>query len=251
VALVTGAGAPDGIGFAAARALGREGAILAICSTTDRIHDRVGELRADGFEAMGSVTDLTDPAATRAMVGEVVTAHGRVDILVNNAGMVSVAGGAPEGGPFAQIADEDWDRELAINLRTAYLVTRACVPGMLERGWGRIVMVSSVTGPIVSNPGSAGYGAAKAAMDGLMRAIAIEAGGSGVTANSVAPGWIATGSQLPDEATAGRYTPLGRSGTPAEVAEVIAFLASDRASYVNGSVVVVDGGNTIQEAKGP
>ena len=251
VALVTGAGAPDGIGFAAAHALGREGASLAICSTTDRIHDRVRELRADGFQAMGSVTDLTDATATRAMVAEIVAAHGRVDILVNNAGMVSVAGGSFEGKPFAEVAVEEWDGELAINLRTAFLVTRACLPGMLERGWGRIVMVSSVTGPIVSNPGAAGYGAAKAAMDGLMRAIAIEAGGSGVTANSVAPGWIATGSQLPDEATAGRYTPLGRSGTPAEVAEVIAFLASDRASYVNGSVVVVDGGNPIQEAKGP
>jgi 3-oxoacyl-[acyl-carrier protein] reductase len=87
-------------------------------------------------------------------------------------------------------------------------------------------------------------------MDGLMRAVAIEAAGAGITVNAVQPGWIATGSQLPDEAEAGRHTPIGRSGTPGEVAEVIGFLASDRASYVTGTTVVVDGGNTIQEIKG-
>ena len=87
-------------------------------------------------------------------------------------------------------------------------------------------------------------------MDGLMRALALEVGGAGVTANAVQPGWIATGSQLPDEAEAGLHTPIGRSGTPEEVAEVIGFLASDRASYVTGTTVVVDGGNTIQEIKG-
>ena len=105
---------------------------------------------------------------------------------------------------------------------------------MVERGWGRIVMVSSVTGPLVTNPGSVGYGAAKGGMDGLMRGLAIELGPHGITANSVAPGWIATGSQTPEEADAGRHTPLGRSGTPEEVAEVVAFLASERASYLTG-----------------
>jgi 3-oxoacyl-[acyl-carrier protein] reductase len=249
VALVTGAGAPDGIGFATAAALGRDGAILAICSTTERIHERVAELRAAGYTATGHVADLTDAAQARAMVDAITTQAGPVDILVNNAGMVSVGAASPEGRAFAELTDADWHLEIATNLHTAYHVTRAVLPGMMRRGWGRIVMVSSVTGPSVSTRGAAGYGAAKAAMDGMMRAIAIEAGPSGVTANAVAPGWIATGSQLPEEARAGRQTPVGRSGTPQEVADVIAFLAGERASYVTGTVVVVDGGNTIQEMK--
>jgi 3-oxoacyl-[acyl-carrier protein] reductase len=122
---------------------------------------------------------------------------------------------------------------------------------MVARGRGRIVMVSSVTGPLVTNPRSAGYSAAKAGMDGLMRAIAIEVARGGVTVNSVAPGWIATGSQTQQEVVAGRHTPAGRSGTPEEVAAMIAFLCSDDASYVTGQSIVVDGGNTIQEYKGP
>jgi len=249
VALITGAGSPAGIGFATATILGREGASLAIVSTTDRIHERAAELHTSGTHAAGFVANLTDREQTRALLDAVIEAFGRIDILVNNAGMVSVGGGAPAGADFTAYADADWDLEIAINLHSAYNVTRAALPGMIERGWGRIVMVSSVTGPLVTTQGSAGYGAAKAGMDGMMRAIALESGRSGVTANSVAPGWIATGSQLPEEEVAGRHTPLGRSGTAAEVGEVIAFLASERASYVTGTVVIVDGGNIIQEMK--
>jgi 3-oxoacyl-[acyl-carrier protein] reductase len=249
VALVTGAGSPDGIGFAAAEVLGREGASVAIVSTTDRIHERAAALDALGTRAAGFVADLTDRGRTREMVDAVQQAFGRIDVLVNNAGMVNIGMDEEPVARFVDITDDGWDLDIALNLTTAYNVTRAVVPGMVDRGWGRIVMVSSVTGPIVTNPGSAGYSAGKAGMDGLMRAIAIEVGRSGVTVNSVAPGWIATGSQLPEEAVAGEHTPVGRSGTPHEVAEVIAFLASERASYVTGTSIVVDGGNTIQETK--
>jgi 3-oxoacyl-[acyl-carrier protein] reductase len=250
VALVTGAGSPTGIGFATAMILGREGAAVAISSTTDRIHDRAAELHADGVRAGGFVADLADRGQARAMVDGVLESFGRIDVLVNNAGMVHVGMDGQPGGPFLELDDGDWDLDLRLNLDTAFTVARAAIPGMVERGWGRVVMVSSVTGSVATNVGSAGYAAAKAGMDGLMRTIAVEVGHAGVTVNSVAPGWIATGSQLPEEAAAGVHTPIGRSGTPAEVGEVIAFLASERASYVTGALIVVDGGNTLQETKG-
>jgi 3-oxoacyl-[acyl-carrier protein] reductase len=251
VALVTGAGSETGIGFAAARLLGRGGARVAIASTTDRIHTRVADLEREGIAASGHIGDLIEDGVAARIVDEVMAVGGgRLDILVNNAGMVAI-GSPEESNAVADIKPADWDRGIARNLRTAFSVTQAALPPLIASGNGRIVFVSSVTGPLVGNPGSAVYGAAKAGILGLMRSMAIEVGRTGVTVNAVLPGWIATGSQLPEEAIGGENTPLGRSGSPAEVAEAICFLASDAASYITGQGIIVDGGNTIQEFKGP
>jgi 3-oxoacyl-[acyl-carrier protein] reductase len=249
-ALVTGCGSAEGIGYTAARLLARLGARVAITSTTaERIEARAAELRGDGAEVSAHVADLTDREQAFDLVSAARAAHGSIDVLVNAAGMVQT-GTRVVSAPFAELEPEELQRELEITLKTAFHTTQATLPVMVDRRYGRIVMVSSVTGPLVAAPGSAAYAAAKAAMDGMMRTIALEYGRLGITANSVAPGWIATASSAPDELEAARHTPIGRPGTPDEVAGLIVYLASEAAGYVTGQSIVVDGGNVIQEPHG-
>ena len=250
MALVTGAGAADGIGFAVARALSVRGAAVAITATSGRVHERAADLSTAGATVWAGTADLTDEAAATRLVQAVLGRFGRLDVLVNNAGMAQT-GGEDLSGAFVQVDARRWRLSLERTLLTAVNVTRAALPGMLDRGYGRVVNVSSVTGPLVSIPGESSYSAAKAGLDGLMRSLALEAAPQGVTVNAVAPGWIGTGSSTEAELEAGRNTPVGRPGTPEEVAAAVAFLADPASSYVNGHSLVVDGGNTVQEYKGP
>ena len=248
VALVTGTGSPEGIGFATAWLLLAQGASVAITSTTERIRERAAELGSDRI--LSSVCDLRGFDNAARLIREVIEHFGKIDLLVNNAGMVQMGAPGLVAG-FDTLTEQQWDKEIELNLKTCFNATRAVVPHMMQAKYGRIVNVSSVTGPVATDPGMSAYSAAKAAMAGLTRSLALELGPFGITANAVAPGWIKTASSSPREIEAGRYTPLGHPGTAAEVAALNVFLCSDESSYVTGQTIVVDGGNTIQEFKGP
>ena len=244
VALVTGAGSAGGIGFATAKALQTAGAKLCITATTDRIFDRAAELGCMAHKA-----DLTDPAQVQGLFAAIAAQLGPVAVLINNAGMMQ-SGKSVKRTKLGALSDADWAHHMALNIGVTFHCIRAALPAMQAARYGRIVNIGSVTGPLVTINGSSGYATAKAAIGGMTRSVALEYGAEGITCNAVLPGWIQTESSSAEEIRAGRATPVGRAGTPDEVAACAVFLASHGASYVNGAMLVVDGGNTLVEMKG-
>ncbi len=250
VCLITGAGSDTGIGFATAQIIGKLGGKVLIVATSERIYQRVKELESLGIEAKGYIADLMDRKQVKNLVDSLIKEYKKIDVLINNAGMTQV-GSEEIFASFADMEDEEWDISINRNLTICYNVTHAVIKHMIANKYGRIVNVSSVTGPVVSNPGESGYSAAKAAIVGMSRSIAIEVAKDNIMINNVLPGWIATGSQTEPEAAAALNTPIGRGARPEEVGHMIVFLASEQASYITGQSFIVDGGNTLQEYKGP
>lgn len=247
VAIVTGAGNPKGIGFAIAHALIESGLTVVVCSTSERIEDRKAELIACGGIVDSWVGDLSSAAGGAALIAYVIAKYGRIDILVNNAGMAQT-GVDTDWSTVDKVTLEAWHKTFSCSLDTCFNVTTAAVPHMVAAGYGRIVNISSVSGSVAVFEGGASYCAAKAAVAGYTKVLALELAKFGVTANAVAPGWINNGNEqmIVDH---GRNTPVGRAGHPYEVASLVKYLASPSSSYITGQLIVVDGGNTIQECK--
>ena len=233
-ALVTGA--TGGIGDAIARKLHAAGATVAISGTkADRLEALAGELK----ERVHIVPcNLSDRAAVQKLTGEAEAKLGTLDILVNNAGMT-------KDNLFMRMKDEEWDQVIAVDLTSAFMLSRAAVRNMMRRQWGRIVNITSISG-IIGNPGQGNYAAAKAGMIGMTKSLAREVASRGITANCIAPGFIKTAmtdalNEKQVEAIA-THIPAGTFGTPDDIASAALYLSSQEARYMTGQTLHVNGG---------
>jgi 3-oxoacyl-[acyl-carrier protein] reductase len=237
VALVTGAS--RGIGESIARRLASEGAqVLAAARNADALERVVQEIVGGGGKASALRLDLADAASIESAVKAALEGGGAIDVLINNAGVT-------EDNLILRMSRASWDRVIATNLTGAFLLTQAVVKSMVRKRYGRIVNVTSVVG-LMGNAGQANYAASKAGLVGLTKTVARELASRNITCNAVAPGFIETEmtakmTPAAREALSGQI-PLGRLGTPADVAEAVAFLASEEAGYVTGHVLNVSGG---------
>jgi 3-oxoacyl-[acyl-carrier protein] reductase len=233
-ALVTGS--TRGIGRAIAEALAGAGARVAVVGRDVGRAEEVAS--AIGRDAAGFACDVTDSASVTALVESVEKAFGQIDILVNNAGLT-------RDNILFRLKDEDWDTVLDANLRGAFVAIRAASRGMMKRRWGRIINIASVVG-IIGNKGQSNYAASKAGLIGLTKSVAKELASRNILINAVAPGFIETdmtaAMTAEARATLSGQIPLERLGSPNDIAAIVAFLASDLASYITGQVLVVDGG---------
>ena len=237
VAFVTGAS--QGIGRACALKLATEGAAVAVAARNqDKLNELVSEIIATGGKAAAFTLDVTDEEQVKSAIKSAIAQFGKIDVLVNNAGIT-------RDQLVMRMRRADWDAVLQTNLTSAYLCIQQVTSSMLKQRWGRIINITSVFGQM-GQAGQANYAASKAGLIGLTMAVARELGSRNITCNAVAPGFIETAmtEALGDEfkQNAAKQIPLGRVGTPGDVASAVAFLASDAAAYITGHVLNVNGG---------
>jgi len=236
VAIVTGAS--RGIGRAIATMLAAQGATVVAAARGDNAAGTVAEIAAAGGAAEVAAVDVADPVTTDALVAGTLQRHGRIDILVNNAGIT-------RDQLMLRMKRDDWDQVIATNLTSAFTCVQAVIKPMVKQRSGRIVSVSSVVGQ-TGNAGQANYAASKAGLIGFSKALARELASRNITVNVVAPGLVETDmtKAIADKAQGdwAAQIPLGRIGTPDDIAAAVCFLASDEASYITGHVLAVNGG---------
>lgn len=241
IALLTGAS--GGLGTCAAERLASEGAYVILLDRSPKVRDLAHNLARKGYGVEAVVGDITDAEHMHAVSSDAVAKHGRVDILINNAGVQLRAEGKKTSA--LEISLDDWRTMLNVNLTGAFILIRELVPGMVSRGWGRVINMSSLGGRIGSRFNGMHYSATKAGLIGMSRTLALEVSRSGVTVNCIAPGRIATEDNKrfgTAQALIDNYIPAGRLGTPEDIAAAICFLASDDASYITGATLDVNGG---------
>src|ERR1022692_2553228 len=237
VAFVTGAS--QGIGRACALELAMAGATVAVAARNqDKLNELVNEITAAGGKAAAFALDVTDEGQVKSAIKAAIAQFGKIDILVNNAGIT-------RDQLVMRMKRADWDAVLQTNLTSAYLCIQQVTSSMLKQRWGRIINIASVFGQM-GQAGQANHAASKAGVVGLAMGLGAEPGAANITCNAVAPGFIETAmtEALGDEfkQNAAKQIPLGRVGSPADVASAVAFLASDDASYITGHVLNVNGG---------
>ena len=251
VAIVTGAAKGNGEG--AARVMAREGATVVLTDVLDLVHKTADSISDSGYKAVSFKMDITKPAEVDHVVQKVLEQFGKIDILVNNAGVLKLV-------LLVDMPDEVRDRVIDVNIKGTFVVTKAVLPSMMKRKYGRIVNLSSVTGPLVADVGETAYAATKAAIWGFTRALAFEVAKYGITVNAICPGVIDTDmvrgmavQTNPSDPQSvlkalARGIPMGRLGTIEELGELVAFLASDEARYITGAPILIDGGSTLPES---
>jgi 3-oxoacyl-[acyl-carrier protein] reductase len=243
VCIVTGVATPKGIGYGTAKVFAKEGAKVICVVRRPIVHERVKELTDEGYDAVGYVVDLTKKKEVSSMIDDILSKYEKIDVLVNVAG-----GGEGVHGNIVNITEDEWDKVMAANMKTCLLCTKSVLPFMMERGWGKIVNISSVTGPIVSMRGSTAYSASKGAVSAFTRALALDIAEHGITVNSICPGWIDSGVVKNIEKLRASI-PMKRLGNSEEVGYLALFLATKESDYITGQDFVIDGGNIIQERK--